>query len=652
MHSRERVNIKENKVWQILKYSLFNIHILFLAVISGLCLFSALVVRDTYSWLPCLFLFAIFASVIGFRLFIAISRTKENKLIKDPTSSVLTRTLELFFVLLTCVSLLLILIFTLAAISSSHVSTSSEINLFLANKINEFLLAAPAGLIYFANIIEFITYLRLRKQDINEDVAGLDNLARAKRLVIVGLDAFKTKNKEVEGSISLSGISTDEINQIISNIIEYTKEDNYYDSLCEYYRCFNKSEIISSIKYNDINRYGAVTFSTGVTYLFGEPQNMKIENEGAYQKINELQEMGYKVLVLSKGIEQIEGDTYLSTVTAIALVLLRDELQEGTKEVFDYLSNQGIDVKVLSGSSVENTQFILKKAGFMNANSVCHFDENELKFTDEGALYCDLNVNSATVLMEQLNEQNIPTAYITEGFNRTVEKIEKGKEINSRLNAIASLYVSKSIFAIILSITFFIISLVTSYTYQYPFTYNNFLLWEVFSIMLPSFYLLTEKSSKDVEPSFLKSVFKKVLPISVLFTLGTLLAFIAYILYINGIIYTGIEDYGLIIGEANRFGATGIAVITITILSFVAIYIVIRKIFKKSATILAFTIIPTLLITIVMVIVGPNTNWINIDFNKILPVNYLAAGIISLAVSALVLIVVVLIDVIRGEKND
>ena len=650
MHSRE---CTRSKAWNIIKFTLFNTHVILLFVIAIMSLFSALILKETYSALPCVFLFLLFISVIAIRLVLSFLRNKDGKEYQNNFSSVLFRSIELISVIITCGSLLLTLIYTLVATMNGHITSTDEISSFLALKVNEFLLMAPAGLVYFYNLVELVSYLKNRKKGIFDNISSLDTLARAERVVVVGLEAFKTKNKEVAGVLPLTNISEDEINQIISNVIEYTKKENQYDSLNEYFRCFTKFDIISSIKFNDENKFGAVTFATGMTYLFGSPYQMNIENKNVYQKINELTEKGYKVLTLAKGLEQIADDSYTAPVTAIALVLLKDELQEGLSETFEYLSSRGVDVKVLSASSIENTQFVLRNAGFMNTSKAYSSSDDLTKFADEGALFCDLDVEKATNFMLYLNEQNIPTAYVSEDFNKTTQKIEEGLAINNRMKAISTLYLSKSIFAILASLIFWLISLFTSYSYEYPFAYNNFLLVEVFSIMLPSFYLLTESSQNPLKKSFLLDVLKNCLPIVIMLVFGVTLSFVLYLFHINGIIYTGVEEYGYLVtsNNVNRYGATAVAVLTVSILFYVSLYLSIRKAYKKSVSLVAFTVIPSILIVAMMLLVGPTTNWMQIDFSKILPVNYLAIGAISVIIAAIVVLVIILKETFGGNEK-
>ena len=123
--------------------------------------------------------------------------------------------------------------------------------------------------------------------------------------------------------------------------------------------------------------------------------------------------------------------------------------------------------------------------------------------------------------------------------------------------------------------------------------------------------------------------------------------------HINGIIYTGVEEYGYLVtsNNVNRYGATAVAVLTISILFYVSLYLSIRKAYKKSVSLVAFTVIPSILIVAMMLLVGPTTNWMQIDFSKILPVNYLAVGAISVVIAAIVVLVIILKETFGGNEK-
>ena len=230
---------------------------------------------------------------------------------------------------------------------------------------------------------------------------------------------------------------------------------------------------------------------------------------------------------------------------------------------------------------------------------------------------------------------------LDDNFSTMPSVVGEGRRVINNLQRTGSLFVTKTFFVGVLSIVFLITS-ICNREYFYPFSTNNMILWEVFGIGLVSFFIALEPDSKPIKPGFLRNIMKNAIPYATILLFAVFASYLCLILNKFGI-YTGVRDYGVSISDtaAGRYGATGVAILSVSMLSMVVLYLTCRPLnLYRGIVVGSFSLV--MAATIIGFAVPGGRNLLGIDFDKITGENWCAIlvivavlGIIGVTVNSL-----------------
>jgi cation-transporting ATPase E len=148
-------------------------------------------------------------------------------------------------------------------------------------------------------------------------------------------------------------------------------------------------------------------------------------------------------------------------------------------------------------------------------------------------------------------------------FSKLPDAVDQGRRVINNLQRTCSLFLSKTLFAMTLSVIF----LITQWSGQiaYPFTTQNMLVWEGISIGVAAFFLALQPSKERLQGSFLGNILVKALPAGLTEILAVVLTYL--ISYFWSSSFCMATDR-----EAITHAAVLLAVICFTAVSFVVLF--------------------------------------------------------------------------------
>lgn len=549
----------------------------------------------------------------------------------------------------------------------------------------------PSGLYLLTSTALAVGVIGLSKKKAQvQDFYSVEMLARVDTLCVDKTGTITDGNLVVKKVISLRASKSDAyIAQAISNTMRATRDTNgTARALRAEFDLELSNEVLTSLPFNSDNKYSGASFRGGKTFIIGAPEFMPIENKtGIIKRCEEFTKDGYRVLILGEGNGAIRDNKYVGMLEPIAIIVIKDHIREDALETFTWFKNNGVEIKVISGDNARTVSSIASEAGIANADKYISLEGMAIEQVKAAALeytvFGRVTPEQKEALIIALKEANKTVAMTGDGVNdilalkrsdcsiamasgadaaknishiilmdsnfaRLPAVVDEGRRVVNNLQRTAALFVTKTIFAFVLTLVFTIALLIErDPSIQYPFATNNLYLWEIVTSGFAAFFLALEKNSEKIEGKFLPNVFKKALPAAALLVGSVLLIFLFYILQRNGALNFGIY---------SKDTAVAMSVITFSVLGLVFLYRVCSPLTKYRKIVLlssigvnAVTLLTTAIVSYAAKLTTPEPV-LKIPYYEMSGPAYLTMIVIIVIFAAIYLFAYRLIDIRKGEN--
>lgn len=547
----------------------------------------------------------------------------------------------------------------------------------------------PSGLYLLTSVALAVAVLKLSKKGARvQDFYSVEMLARINVLCVDKTGTITNGEMDVKNVIPVGGIkySQEDISQIVSNLLKATKDNNLTaKSLQKYFNYELTKGVVTALPFNSDNKYSAATFQGNETYILGALQFMNIlDKQPLAKRAEEYTSRGLRVLVLGKGTKPITGETVEGIIEPIALIVLQDHIRDEAIKTFAWFKENGVAIKVISGDDPQTVSHIALEAGIEGADKYISLadlsDEEVIDAVDKYQVFGRVKPEQKELIIKTLKSHGKTVAMTGDGvndilalkradcsiamnsgseaaknvshivlvesdFNALPDIVGEGRRVVNNLQRTSSLFLVKTIFAMVTTLVF----LITNATIgvKYPFEATHFQLWSGINIGIAAFFLALEANQEPIVGNFIVNVFRKAIPASLVMLLPVTAIYLLYIFQEGHIFYSG--TYSL---ET----ATTMSVITFTILGLVILLKICLPLNKYRGLVFAGAAIleAGLLVAagFVSFKVGIKESIIAINFPSLTLVNWFVIGIIVVITSAIYLIATYIVEALRGEHDD
>ena len=474
----------------------------------------------------------------------------------------------------------------------------------------------PAGLYLLTSFALASGVLSLHKKRAHvQDFYSIEMLARS-NVICVDKTGTITDGKLTVKELKLidNSIKVDEVSQIISTIVNKTGDNNVTAQALKEHFSISPLDVVKTLPFTSENKYSAISLASGVTYVIGALEFINVRHKEQLIKESEyFTSKGLRLLVLARGSEIIDGNSYPHVMEAIAFIALQDHVKDDAMKTFNWFNENNVEIKVISGDNAITVSEVAKSAGIIGADKYISLEgmsiEEVKKIANEyvvfgrvtpeqkEAIIMSLKANGKTVAMVgdgindmlalkradcsiamnsgSLSARNVShVVLMDDNFSTMPAVVAEGRRVINNLERTGSLFLTKTFFAIAMALIFSITIIFSNGRYGYPFSTNNMVLWEVFGIGLTSFFIALEPDAKPIKAGFLRQILKNAIPYASMISIAVVSCFLLYVFQKYGWLYTGVNDFGFNIMDtaAPRFGASGIASIVFTFLSLFVLY--------------------------------------------------------------------------------
>ncbi|MGP1413730.1 MAG: HAD-IC family P-type ATPase [Bacillales bacterium] len=409
------------------------------------------------------------------------------------------------------------------------------------------------------------------KKILVNDMYSIETLARVNILCLDKTGTITDGNMQVYEEIILNNKlgTKDQFDATLSSFINATGDDNYTAKALKNRfgtkAVFNK---IYSIPFNSENKYSSATLEDIGTITIGAYGFVPLSNNNSIKELVQANSAkGYRVLVIGYSSKSIENSKSPDDMETIGIILLQEQLRKNAKKTIKEFIDNNVDIKIISGDNELTVSEIAKKAGVPNAEksiSLKGLSDDEVKQAlNEYSVFGRVSLDQKELMINYLKSEKNTVAMFGDGVNDILalktsnvaitignaskaakdvsgivlynndfgllpEVICQGRRIINNLTRTCSLFLIKTVYAILINI-FFIITTVTR-GQTYPFEPRHFYAWDVIGVGVASFFLALEKNNNElVKGSFIRNVFKAA------FNNGVVLAIFVMFLYMSNI---------------------------------------------------------------------------------------------------------------------
>lgn len=409
----------------------------------------------------------------------------------------------------------------------------------------------PEGLYLLASVALAVSAMRLAsKKVLLHDMKSIETLARVDVLCVDKTGTITESSMSVKKLIPTTHYDKDtmpELTLLLGDFVKAMSNDNStMEALKKHFTQSTQAVPVKVISFTSATKYSGVAFEEK-SYILGAPEFVLLDTHDTYKDdIQEHVRKGYRVLVFGSYDGELDGKPLTEAVTPLAYVLLANPIRKEAPETFAYFTEQGVDVKVISGDNPMTVSEIAKEAGIKDAAK--YIDATTL-VTEEDisdavtryTVFGRVTPNQKRQFVHALKEQGRTVAMTGDGVNDVLalkdadcsiamasgsdaamqasqvvllesdfscmpSVVLEGRRVVNNIQRSASLFLVKNIFSFLLSL-FSVAFIIT-----YPLEPSQISLISMFTIGIPAFFLALQPNKDMITGHFLTNVLLKALP--------------------------------------------------------------------------------------------------------------------------------------------
>ena len=302
------------------------------------------------------------------------------------------------------------------------------------------------------------------------------------------------------------------------------------------------------VPFSSARKWSAATFGDHGTWVLGAPENVWAGRDGDVSaKAERFASTGQRVLLLARTDTPLDGETLPAILDAVALVLFEEQVRPDAAEALAYFTQQGVELKVISGDSPHTVGAVAARVGMPHADRP--FDARELPedldalggTLEERSVFGRVTPHQKQDMVRALQGRGHTVAMTGDGVNdalalkladigvamgsgapatRAVAQlvlldskfstmpgvVAEGRRVTANIERVANLFVTKTVWATLLAIA------VSLAFWPYPFLPRHLTIIDTLTIGVPSFFLALAPNTRRYVPGFVDRVLRFTIP--------------------------------------------------------------------------------------------------------------------------------------------
>lgn len=463
----------------------------------------------------------------------------------------------------------------------------------------------PQGLVLLTSVALAVGAMHLtHKNVLVKSLTALEALARVDTLCLDKTGTITTGNLQLAQIVPLQ-LDQSSILKICQEIMLATNEQNETAEAILKAAPYSSKlpEIVSIVAFSSARKWAAVNWQNGLNYALGAPSFL-LNDQKQFAASQQYAKQGYRVLALVKSSQIITKSVIKPQL--LGYILISDEIRTTAEDTFEYLRQQGIQIKVISGDDPTTVQNITQKIHLPNGKAALdmstigdHPDWKQLvkNYTVFGRtlpeqkqkLIRELQKNGHKVAMtgdgvndvlamrqsdcgiaiagnSDAAENAADFVLLNKNFDSLIYVLNEGRRVINNIERVAALYLIKTMYSVLLTILFIFVHT------GYPFYPAQMTPINALTVGIPTFFLALRPDFSPPAGRFFRNVMQVALPAAIDITL-----------LVMAIVFYGHWC------QLNFSQISTLAVLAISLIGFAALWVIMRPI--NRGTVIIFLIL-------------------------------------------------------------
>ncbi len=410
----------------------------------------------------------------------------------------------------------------------------------------------PAGLYVLTSATLAIGVYNLSRKKMNvQELYCIEMLARVDVLCFDKTGTLTDGRLAVQDVYHYGDFTDGEIKDILRSLVEATGDSNATAEAIS--RFAEKGTLLPhefALPFDSANKYSAVTIVGKGTFILGASEFIggKVPSIAAMDA-KRLMKSGYRVLGLFYSKDKIYEGKIPNKSSMICQISLTDNIKSDAKKNIEWFQNSGVSVRIISGDNPLTVSHIASECGVVGADRFVSMegvkDEQIPGLIDDKVVFGRVSPEQKALIVQALQKEGHKVAMTGDGvndiialkkadcsiamasgsaaarnaahivslendFSKLPDVVKEGRRVINNIQRTASLFLAKTVFAIVLSIVFLIADWAVGASY--PFETSNLTLWEFFSIGIGGFLLALQPSNEQLKGTVFWNILSKAIP--------------------------------------------------------------------------------------------------------------------------------------------
>ncbi|MDY6429978.1 MAG: HAD-IC family P-type ATPase [Bacilli bacterium] len=461
----------------------------------------------------------------------------------------------------------------------------------------------PAGMFLLTSCALAVGVIQLsRKRMLVQQLYCIEMLARVDVLCLDKTGTLTDGTMDVSEVSYFNKAKEEDIISIVSNILHFTGDSNATAAaLRKKFGENSEKQVNGVLPFDSESKFSAISTTDNITYCLGAYGFVPADNdEDAEVAINNFSARGLRCIVVSENKGVIEEGKIKKKGCILAVIGLSDHIKDDAKDTIAWFKSNDVAIRVISGDAPQTVSYIAKEAGVENAENYISLQGMSLEevalIAGSYTVFGRVSPEQKAVLISTFKKMGHTVAMTGDGVNDVLalkvadcsiamasgsdaakavahlvtldnsfsslpDVVAQGRRVINNLSRTCSLFLTKTIFAMTLSLIFLIS--VWCGGRAYPFKTTSLFVWETISIGIAAFFLALQPSNERLSTSFARKTFGRAIPAGICQVIGALVPFI-FAIYAPEILALNVRNANLVWEVA-----TTVSVIIFSELSFV-----------------------------------------------------------------------------------
>ncbi len=406
----------------------------------------------------------------------------------------------------------------------------------------------PEGLVLLTSTVLAVSVIRLSKHKVLvQELYCIEALARVDVLCLDKTGTITEGRMELHGVKAFGAHTIQETEEALRALSAAMEDDSpTFVAISSRYKGGSDWKVEQIVPFSSEKKWSGAQFQGKGSYVLGAPEFVLQGKTGSIRQQLEEYARENRVLILARSSNPFDGKELPPGLEVVAFLLIRDVIRPEAEQTLRYFTEQGVQLKVISGDNPLTVVNIARRAGLPKAEkyidaSTLTTEEDIKQAVEQYTVFGRVTPNQKKQMVLALKEQGHTVAMTGDGVNdvlalkeadcsvamasgsdaaRNVSQlvlldssfasmprvVAEGRRSINNIQRSASLFLVKTIYSLILSLLFVVLP------FSYPFMPIQLTLISTLTIGIPSFVLALEPNKERIRGQFLKNVVSKALP--------------------------------------------------------------------------------------------------------------------------------------------